>query len=103
MDKVAGEGLDLPSLDTLFLAVPISFKGRVVQQIGRITRSGRLPGGEAAPDRKEREPVVHDFFDEQVPWLARMHTKRRRVMLREGFRVAHDDGSSSEPSGSPMR
>lgn len=79
IDKVAGEGLDLPTLDTLFLAVPISFKGKVVQQLGRITR-GSSSSGDAAT-------VVHDFHDSNVPLLDRMHARRTRVIRREGFRI----------------
>ncbi|WP_409350036.1 DEAD/DEAH box helicase [Rathayibacter soli] len=75
IDKIAGEGLDLPALDTLFLAVPISFKGRVVQQLGRVTR-----GGDGAS-------VVHDYRDAQVLMLDQMHLKRSRVMQKQGFRV----------------
>lgn len=78
IDKIAGEGVDLPSLNTLFLAVPISFKGRVIQQVGRVTR-----GGDAAEDAA----VVHDFRDAAVPMLERMHKRRRKVMQKEGFLV----------------
>lgn len=78
IDKVAGEGLDLPGLDTLFLTVPVSFKGRVIQQIGRIAR------GES-----DSEPQVvakvFDYHDALVPLLDRMYTKRRRVMEKEGY------------------
>lgn len=77
IDKVAGEGIDLPSLNTLFLAMPVSFKGRVVQQIGRVTRGDEI--GDAVA-------TVHDFRDVEVPLLERMHQRRRRVMVKEGFR-----------------
>ncbi len=76
IDKVAGEGIDLPSLNTLFLAVPVSFKGRVIQQIGRITRGD---------EDTDAAPTVHDFRDVAVPLLERMHQRRRRVMKKEGF------------------
>lgn len=77
IDKVAGEGLDLPTLDTLFLTVPVSFKGRIVQQLGRITRG--------ISDKSDRRAIVHDFRDSQVPLFEVMHSRRRRVMQREGF------------------
>ncbi|MHA3724413.1 TOTE conflict system archaeo-eukaryotic primase domain-containing protein [Leucobacter sp. HY1910] len=80
IDKVAGEGLDLPTLDTLFLAVPISFKGRVIQQLGRITRGVAATSGKVA--------LVHDFRDGNVPLFEAMHARRRRVMLKDGFTPA---------------
>ncbi len=82
IDKVAGEGIDLPSLNALFLAVPVSFKGRIIQQVGRVTRSVDA----------DAVAVVHDFRDSAVPILERMHSRRRRVMAKEGFSIMHDSG-----------
>jgi superfamily II DNA or RNA helicase len=81
IDRVAGEGLDLPRLDTLFLAVPISFRGRVVQNLGRVTRTSRQTPTAAH---------VHDYRDVRVPLLERMFRKRHRVMLKQGFTVADE-------------
>ncbi len=75
-DKVAGEGFDLPQLDTLFLTVPISFKGRVIQQIGRVTRLNR---------ETDFATQVHDYRDAGVPLFERMFNKRVRIMAKQGF------------------
>ncbi|WP_244428975.1 hypothetical protein [Corynebacterium halotolerans] len=84
MGRVAGEGFDMPGLNTLFLAAPISFKGVVIQQTGRITRHA---GGELDGEEAVVPAMVHDFVDDRVPVLARMHGRRLRQMKKEGFEV----------------
>ena len=54
--KLADEGLDIPSLDTLFLATSAKSLARVQQQIGRIMRSH--PG--------KKEAIFYDFVDVNV-------------------------------------
>ncbi len=75
--SLLGEGFDCPPLDTLFVAFPIAFRGRIVQYVGRVLRP--LEG-------KERIEV-HDYVDAQVPVLARMLTKRRAAYASLGFDV----------------
>jgi superfamily II DNA or RNA helicase len=70
-----GEGFDCPALDTLFLAGPVSFKGRIVQYVGRILRS--YPGKETAE--------VHDYHDIDTPVLAAALRKRAPGYVSLGF------------------
>jgi superfamily II DNA or RNA helicase len=70
-----GEGFDCPVLDTLFLAAPIAFKGRLVQYVGRILRP--YPGKTAAE--------VHDYHDVDTGVLASSLAKRAPGYVSLGF------------------
>ncbi|SNR92539.1 DEAD/DEAH box helicase [Blastococcus mobilis] len=70
-----GEGFDCPALDTLFLAAPIAFKGRLVQYAGRILRP--FPGKTTAE--------VHDYHDVATGVLASSLTKRGPGYTSIGF------------------
>lgn len=70
-----GEGFDCPALDTLFLAGPVSFKGRLVQYVGRILR--------AHPGKQTAE--VHDYHDRETPVLAAALAKRSPGYVSLGF------------------
>ncbi len=70
-----GEGFDCPALDTLFLAAPITFKNRLVQYVGRITR----------PHPGKAMATVHDYHDELTPVVASSLRKRAPGYTKLGF------------------
>ena len=70
-----GEGFDCPALDTLFLTAPITFKNRLIQYVGRITR----------PHRGKTTAIVHDYHDELTPVLASSLRKRALGYIKMSF------------------
>ncbi|GAB2893603.1 DEAD/DEAH box helicase family protein [Uliginosibacterium flavum] len=80
--KLVGEGFDHPPLDTLILAMPISWKGNLQQYAGRLHREHAT----------KTDVRIIDFIDTGHPALLRMWDKRQRGYRAMGYRVA---GSSS--------
>lgn len=75
--KYVGEGFDDPRLDTLFLTLPVSWRGTVAQYAGRLHR---LYDG-------KREVRVYDYADLNVPMLARMFERRCRGYEAIGYTI----------------
>jgi superfamily II DNA or RNA helicase len=73
-----GEGFDDARLDTLFLAMPISWKGTLQQYVGRLHR---------LHDNK-RFVEVYDYVDANVKMLARMYERRLRGYADMGYTVS---------------
>lgn len=76
--RYLGEGFDDTRLDTLFLALPIAWRGTVAQYAGRLHRSY---------DRKN-EVIIYDYVDDQVPVLAGMFGKRKKGYKAIGYVLA---------------
>lgn len=72
-----GEGFDDARLDTLFLAMPVSWKGTLQQYVGRLHR---------LHDNK-RVVEVYDYVDSNVLMLARMYERRLRGYADMGYRI----------------
>ena len=79
--KYIGEGFDLPKLDTLFLGLPISWKGSLAQYAGRIHRRS---------EGKVRV-TIYDYVDSTLPTLERMFKRRKNAYEALGYTVAEGD------------
>ena len=75
--RYLGEGFDDQRLDTLFLTMPISWKGTLAQYVGRLHRE----------HAEKTEVLVVDYVDELVPVLARMAAKRRAGYRALGYTI----------------
>lgn len=75
-----GEGFNYPRLDTLLLAMPISFEGNVEQYAGRLNRDY---------DGK-KDVIIFDYIDQHIPKLERMYHKRLRTYKKIGFEVCSE-------------
>ncbi len=75
--KLVGEGFDHPPLDTLILAMPVSWRGTLQQYAGRLHRDhvGKM------------DVRIIDFVDTGHPALLRMWEKRQRGYRAMGYRV----------------
>ncbi|MCM1067492.1 MAG: DEAD/DEAH box helicase family protein [Muribaculaceae bacterium] len=76
--KYVGEGFDLPRLDTLMLALPVSWKGLIAQYTGRLHRD--YPG--------KSEVRIYDYIDLRVPICDSMYKKRLHGYKAVGYSVA---------------
>ncbi len=75
--RYIGEGFDDPRLDTLFLTLPVSWRGTIAQYVGRLHRL----------HHRKREVRVFDYADLNVPMLSRMFERRCRGYEAVGYRL----------------
>jgi superfamily II DNA or RNA helicase/very-short-patch-repair endonuclease len=83
--KYIGEGFDDPRLDTLFVTLPVSWRGTVAQYVGRLHRL----------HESKREVRVYDYADLDVPMLARMFDRRCRGYEAVGYTIILPAGAIS--------
>ncbi|MDO5561280.1 MAG: DEAD/DEAH box helicase family protein [bacterium] len=74
---VVGEGFDWPALDTLFLTFPFSWRGKLIQYVGRVQR--------AAPGKTQA--TVYDYVDENMSIFQAMFRKRLNAYRELGVPV----------------
>jgi len=85
--RYIGEGFDEPRLDTLFLAMPISWKGTLQQYAGRLHRLRE----------SKREVRIYDYIDIHVSMLEKMYHKRLAGYAAIGYKARAEiisDGST---------
>jgi superfamily II DNA or RNA helicase len=75
--RYLGEGFDDERLDTLFLALPISWRGTLTQYAGRLHRLNAA----------KKEVIIYDYVDFEVLVLAKMHSKRRAGYKAIGYEI----------------
>jgi superfamily II DNA or RNA helicase len=76
-----GEGFDEPRLDTLFLAMPISWKGTLQQYAGRLHRLYE----------SKKEVKIYDYVDIQVRMLEKMYQKRLNGYASMGYKAKGEE------------
>jgi superfamily II DNA or RNA helicase len=73
--KYVGEGFDDSRLDTLFLVMPISWKGTLQQYAGRLHRN----------HHNKKVVKIFDYVDNEIPMLNRMFEKRVKGYKNMGY------------------
>ncbi len=75
--RLVGEGFDLPRLDTLFLAAPVSWRSVIQQYVGRLHRQ----------HAEKNSVMVYDYVDNRVPQLQRMYKRRKASYHAFGYHI----------------
>ena len=83
--KYIGEGFDFPRLDTLFLAMPIAWKGTLAQYAGRLHRNYE----------SKQDVLVYDYVDIYVETLEKMYHKRVKGYASIGYTVCDNKANKN--------
>lgn len=75
--RYLGEGFDDARLDTLFLTLPISWRGTLAQYAGRLHRLHAA----------KREVLIYDYVDVSEPMLVKMAAKREAGYRSLGYQT----------------
>ncbi|MEY3201276.1 MAG: hypothetical protein RIR70_826 [Pseudomonadota bacterium] len=89
--KLVGEGFDHPPLDTLVLAMPVSWQGTLQQYAGRLHRE----------HSSKTDVRIIDFVDTGHPALLRMWDKRQRGYRAMGYRIVETSQEAADLLKSP--
>jgi superfamily II DNA or RNA helicase len=76
--SLIGEGFDLPELDTLILATPLSFEGRMIQYAGRLHRLST----------NKTDVQIIDFVDSYIAMCLKMYRNRVKAYKKMGYQLA---------------
>ena len=79
--RYLGEGFDDARLDTLFLVMPVSWKGTLAQYVGRLHRLHHL----------KTEVRIYDYVDSKVPMLSKMSEKRKFGYKALGYTMVAEE------------
>jgi len=82
--RYIGEGFDDARLDSLFLSLPVSWRGTVQQYAGRLHRL----------HERKREVRIYDYVDAAVPMLSKMHQRRLRGYAAIGYTLLEEENGS---------
>lgn len=84
--QLIGEGFDLPRLDTLIMAMPVSFKGVVEQYAGRLSRDYE----------GKRNVMIYDYIDYNISKFDDMYAKRLKAYKRIGYSLQADNAMEKQ-------
>jgi superfamily II DNA or RNA helicase len=79
--SLIGEGFDMPELDALILATPLSFEGRMVQYAGRLHR---LAEG-------KEDVIIYDYVDSYCAVFIKMYRERIKAYKKMGYKIVEPD------------
>ena len=79
--SLIGEGFDMPALDTLVFATPLSFEGRLIQYAGRIHRES---------ENKLSAQII-DFVDSYSAMFLKMYRGRITTYRKMGYKINEDE------------
>lgn len=82
--KFIGEGFDYARLDTLFLVMPLAWKGTLQQYVGRLHRA----------NKNKSVVKVYDYIDQKEPMLQTMFEKRMKAYQSMGYKIANEHNSN---------